>query len=173
MHLCAVVGPLLPPPLARPCPLWLTCFAFLFLFLFGRRSCRAHRCSRAPCVCPLLLCALPLSRRPVPSPPVSPFLPSYLLLLCGSCLYVSVRPHCLCCALTRVCHPCVLPLPLSAVHNPSPWWLTYPCGLPSFPDFCPFRDALGSRRGGGFTCGLNCGPARGRVRPWIVRIRRL
>ena len=66
MHLCAVVGPLRPPPPARPC-------------LSGSpalsRVClpgRARRCPRVPCVCPLLISALLLPRRPAPSPPVLP-----------------------------------------------------------------------------------------------------
>ena len=66
MHLCAVVGPLRPPLPARYCPSGSPAFCP------GCLSGRARRCPRAPCVCPKLTSALPLRRRPAPSPPVSP-----------------------------------------------------------------------------------------------------
>ena len=97
------------------------------LFLFsGCLSCRAHRCSRAPCVCPLLLSALPLPRRPVPSPPVTPFLPSPPPIRCHSegpvCTFPSTLTafavHSPVCA-TRGFHLCptLLPLPFPLVSG--------------------------------------------------------
>ena len=100
-------------------------------FFFGCLSCRAHRCSRAPCVCPLLLSGLPLPRRPVPSPPVSQFLPSSPPIRCHSEGPVFTFPsavtafavHSLVCA-TCVLYPCpsLLSLPLSpgVVSHPHP-----------------------------------------------------
>ena len=59
--------------------LGLSCF-----FYSGYLSCRAHRCSHTPCLCFVLLSALPLLRRPVPSASVRPFLPSSPPIRCHS-----------------------------------------------------------------------------------------
>ena len=71
--LLAPCFPLLPRgPTPSVCPSLVPCLT-LISFLFGCPPGRALRCSRAPCVCPLLFSVLPLSRRPVPPPtPVSP-----------------------------------------------------------------------------------------------------
>ena len=75
MPLLAPCFPLLPRGTVPPVPL---------LFSPGCLSCRAYRCSGAPCVCPPLHSALPLPRRPMPSPPVTPFLPSSPPIRCLS-----------------------------------------------------------------------------------------
>ena len=114
MYLCAFVGPLVPPPPARPCP------SGSPAFFSGCLSCRVHRCSRTPCVCPLLLSALPLPRRPIPSSPVTPFLPSSPPICCHSegrgCTFPSALTafavHSLVCA-TGVFYPCPSLLSLS------------------------------------------------------------
>ena len=65
---------LLRGPTPSVCPSLVPCHTLIsFFFFFGWRPGRALRCSRAPCVCPLLFSVLPLSRRPLPPPtPVSP-----------------------------------------------------------------------------------------------------
>ena len=112
MFLCALVGPLFPPPPA-PCLLYVpflcVCLSCCCFFLF--RVC-APRCSRAPCVCPLLFSVLPLSR--CPAPPLSPVSPPILLLAvdraCTSALPVCAALSLVC--FTRVLYPCPSPLPL-------------------------------------------------------------
>ena len=138
MFLCALVGPLFPPPPA-PCLLYL-------LFLCVRLSCccfflfrlRVPCCPRAPCVCPLLFSVLPWSR--CPAPPLSPVSPPILLL--------AVDPACtsalpVCAALSLVCATRVL------YHCPSPSPLPFPLGAPWVPASHPILVAWRPVRGGG------------------------
>ena len=126
--------------------------------------------------------------RPVPSPPVTPFSPSSPPIRCHSEGPVCTFPfaltafalHSPVCA-TRVVYPCPSPLslPLSLVSCRT---LTLPSLLCCRPlSLCfafirrlsPLPERHGFMvRGGGFTCGLDCGPARGRVGRRIVWIRR-
>ena len=122
MFLCALVGPLCPPPPA-PCRLFVP-------FLCVRPSCRwfffcarASCCSRAPCLCPLLFFDLPWSR--CPPPPLSPVsLPILLLAVdpaCTSTLPARASLSLLCA--TPVPYPCPslspLPFPLGAPSVPA------------------------------------------------------
>ena len=138
MFLCALVGPLFSPPPA-PCLLFvpflcvrLSCCCF-FLFRV-----RAPRCSRAPCVCPLLFFMLPLSR--CPAAPLSPVSPPILLLAvdpaCTSALPVCAALSLVCA--TRVLYPC-----------PSPSPLPFPLGAPSVPASHPILVAWRPVSGGG------------------------
>ena len=108
MILCALVGPLFPPPPA-PCLLYVS---FLCVHLFCC-CCFLVLCSRPPLllralrVPPALLCATPV---PLPCAPYLACLPCHYPSRCGPCLYVC--PPCLSRAVTRVCHPRALPLPL-------------------------------------------------------------
>ena len=161
MLLCALVGPLSPPPPA-PCPLCVSflgvCQPFLLFFLCPRG--RALRCSRAPCVCPLFFSVLPLSRRPVrPDSPVSP--PIHRLSADPACvvrLPSLSEPRCL----SRVPAACSTPAPPCCPY-PFPWWLSHPSVIPSAPVPHLIREALCPAwgGGGGCICGLDCGPARG------------
>ena len=124
---------------------------------------RSSLLTRALRVPPALLRASPAS------PPCAPSyacFPSHPPALCRSCLFFSDHPLCLCRAFTRVCHARALPLPLSVVPtlspSGSPTLVFFPQSLslssPEMPSFTVW--------GGGFTCRLDCGPARGRVRRW-------
>ena len=116
MFLCAFVGPLFPPPPA-PCLFYvpflgvISAFSFVFLFFFWvslwSRSPLLPRALRVP---PALLRATPVS--PPRAPPLAR-LHSHSPSLSRPCLFVC--PLCLSRAVTRVCHPCALPLPLSVV----------------------------------------------------------
>ena len=163
--LLAPCFPLLPRgPAPAVCPSLASCQTLFFWFFFGCPPGCALRCSRAPCVCPLLFSVLPLSRCPVPPPgPVSP----PFCRLSGVLPVISDHPHCLCRAVTRVCHPRALPLPPSVVPT------RFSGGSPTFVFFLWSLSLSSSGRpwftvcgGEGFTCGLDCGPARGRVRRW-------
>ena len=122
MFLCALVCPLFPPPPA-PCLLYVPflCVRLSCCCCFFFRGC-APRCSRAPCVCPLLFSVLPLSR--CPAPPLSPVSPPICLLTvdpaCTSALPVCAVLSLVCA--TRVLYPC-----------PSPSPLPFPLGAPSVP----------------------------------------
>ena len=140
MFLCALVGPLFPPPPA-PCLLYvpflcvrLSCCCFFFLRV------RVPCCSRAPCVCPLLFSVLPWSR--CPAPPLSPVSPPILLLAvdpaCTSALPVCAALSLVCA--TRVLYPCPPPRPY-----PFPWVL--PWSPPLTPSWLPGALCGG---GGGF-----------------------
>ena len=93
------------------------CPPVLLFFFFGCPRVRALRCSRAPCVCPLLFSVLPLSRSPMP--PHSPVSPPILLLAVDPAC-TSVCPPCLSPSVTRGCLPRALPLPLSVAPTLSP-----------------------------------------------------
>ena len=109
MFLCALVGPLFPPPPA-PCLLYVS---FLCVRLFCCCLFFFVPCSRSPLlppalrVPPALLRATPV---PLPCAPSLACLPSHSPSRCRPCLYVC--PPCLSRAVTRVCHPRALPLPL-------------------------------------------------------------
>ena len=147
MLLCAIVGPLLPPPPA-PCPL---CVSFLgvlsaFIVFFRCPRGRALSCSHAPCVRPLFFFVLPLSRRPVPAhSPVSPSI--HRLSADLACI---VRPPSLPSPRCHSCVPpaCSTPAPLCRPY-PFPWWLTHPSVIPSFPVSHLIRDAMVPSVGGG------------------------
>ena len=124
MFLCALVGPLFPPPPA-PCHLYVpflcvrpSCRCFFFFWFCARAPC----CFRAPCVCPLLFFELPWSR--CPAPPLPPVSPPILLLAvdpaCTSALPVRASLSLVCA--TRVPYP-----------TPSPSPLPFPLGAPSVP----------------------------------------
>ena len=137
MFLCALVGPLFPPPPA-PCLLFvpflcvlLSCCCFFF-------CARVPCCSRAPCVCPLLFSVLPWSR--YPAPPLSPVSPPILLLAVDPAC-TSALPVCAALSLvwaTRVLYPC-----------PSPSPLPFPLGAPSVPASHPILAAWRPECGGG------------------------
>ena len=140
MSLCALVGPLFPPPPA-PCLLYvpflcvrLSCCCFVSFFFCVRGPC----CSRAPCMCPLLFSVLPRSRRP--APPLSPVSPPILLVAvdpaCTSALAVCATLSLVCA--TRVLYPC-----------PSPAPLPFPLGAPSVPAPHPILVAWRPVWGGG------------------------
>ena len=149
MYLCFVVGPLLPPPPARPCPSgspaffpWLSHFVALI-------AAHAH-----PACAPLLLSVLPLPRCPVPSPPVTPFLPSPPPIRCHSGGPVCTLPstvtafavHSPVCA-PRGTHLCpillslpfplvsgrILTLPNLICHRPQAFGYAPLCGLSPLP----------------------------------------
>ena len=111
--------PLLPRgPTPSACPSMVFCLPSIF---FGCPSCRALGCSRAPCVCPLLLSVLSLSRRPVPPPtPVSH--PIRRLSAAPACTFPTALTACAVlspvCA-TRVFYPCpsLMSLPFSLVAH--------------------------------------------------------
>ena len=99
------------------------CF-FFWLPLLSRSS-LLTRALRVP---PAPLCATPASppRTLTPCHAIAPLPTSYLLSPCGSCQYFSVRPHCLRRPFTRVCHPCVLRMPLSVVPTLFPRVVSHP-----------------------------------------------
>ena len=122
MFLCALVGPLFPPAPA-PCLLFvpflcvrLSCSCF-FLFRV-----RAPRCSRAPCVCPLLFSVSPLLAALRPLSRLSPLPFSFRL---------STLPVRLPSLSVPRCHSCVPPAcstPAPPPHPyPFPWGLPHPC----------------------------------------------
>ena len=164
MFLCAPVGPLIPPHPAH-CLLYVPflcvrlscCFFFLVLFRVGGPL-LLPRALRVP---PALLRATPV---PLPCAPSFACLPSNSPSRCRPCLYVC--PPCLSRAVTRVCHPraLLLPLPLAPTLSPgvSPT-LVLPRSPPLTPSWLP--GALCGR--GGCICGLDCGPARGLAWPLV------
>ena len=117
-----------------------------------------HRCSRVPCVCPALVSALPLPRRPIPSPLVSPVLPSSPPIRCHSegpvCTFPSALTafavHSLVCA-TRVFYPrpSLLSLPFSLVscRTLTPPSLLGCCPLSLWFAFVPCLSPLPGRHG--------------------------
>ena len=168
MYLCAFVGSLLPPPPARRHPLCFcffgasSVFNFVCAFFFRCPPGRALRCSRAPCVCPLVFSVLPLST-PLCALSHACF-PCHPRSLCGPCLLFSERPLSVCRAVTRVCHARALPLPLTVVPtlspDGSPTLVFFPRFLSLFSSGMPWFTVCA----GGSTCGLDCGSAHGRVR---------
>ena len=161
MLLCALVGPLFPPPLA-PC---LLCVSFLgvlsalsVVFFLGvpvvALFAAPVRPACAPCSSPCHPCLAaprPLTRpSPLPFSVSQPTLPA--LFVC---------PLCLSRAVPRVCHPPALPLPLSVVPTLfpgiSPTLVLFPLSLSLTSSWMPCAQCW---RGGGI-CGLDCGPARG------------
>ena len=170
MYICAFVGSLLPPPPARPHPLSLSVFGalsvFIFVFAFflwvppWSRSSLLTRALRLP---PPLLHASPVSR---PRGPSHACFSSHPPSLCGSCLLFSVRPLSLCRAVTRVRRTRALHLPLSVVPTlspgGSPTLVFFPRSLSLSTSGMPWFTVWG----GGVTCELERGLARGRVRHW-------
>ena len=158
--------PLLPRgPTPSVCPSLVPCLSFFsFLLFFSGAPLVALFAAHArpvcvPCSSPCYPCLAALC----PLPRLFP-LPSAVSL---RVLPVVLRPPSL--PLPR-CHSCVprarsTPAPLCCPY-PVPWWLTYPCVFPSVPVSLHFLVAMVHFVGGGFTCGLDCGPARGRVRHW-------
>ena len=118
MFLCALVGPLFPPPPAS-CLLYvpflcvrLSCCCFFLFFVPCSSSPLLPRALRVP---PALLRATPV---PLPCAPSLACLPSHPPSRCQPCLYVC--PPCRCRAVTCVCHPRALPLPLPLAPTLSP-----------------------------------------------------
>ena len=127
--LLAPCFPLLPRgPAPSVCPSLGSCLPlFCFWLPPWSRSSLLLRALRVP---------LALHRATPVSPPRAPSLaclPSHPPSLCGSCLQFFDRPHCLCRAVSRVCHPRALPLPLSVVptlfHGGSPTLVLFPRSL--------------------------------------------
>ena len=162
MLLCALVGPLFPLPPA-PCLLCvsflgvMSAFTVVVVFLgvpLVALSAAPARPARAPCSSPCYPCLTaprPLSRpSPLPFSVSQPTLPA--LFVCPLRLRRAV---------TRVCHPCALPLPLSVVPTlfpgVSPTLVLFPRSL----SLTSSWNLVPSVGGGGCTCGLDCGPARG------------
>ena len=176
MSLCAVVGLPLPPPPARPCPSGSPAFLFLvaslvaFIAAHARPACAFCSSLRCPCLA-----------APYPHPLSRYFSPPHLLSAV-TLWFLSVH----CRAFTLVCHPCVLTMPLSIVPTLFPDIVSHPHPALSvvllspilvlclrFPSLSPSGTPwVHGEGGGGFTCGLIRGPAPGRVRQWIVGIRR-
>ena len=162
MFLCALVGPLFPSPPA-PCLLYVS---FLCDRLFC--CCFFFPCSRSPLlpralrVPPALLCATPV---PLPCAPSLACLPSDSPSRCRPCLYVC--PPCPSRAVTRVCHPRALPLPLSVAPT---FFLGVSAALvlPRSPSLTPSWAPCALCGGGeGCICRLDCGPARGLAWPFV------
>ena len=157
MRLSALVGPLFPPLLA-PCLLYLSFLGVLSalpaVFPFWCPRGRALCCPRAPCVCPCSSLCYPCLAAPRPLTRSSPLPFSATQPPC-----LLVCPLCLCRAVTRVCHPRVLPLPLSVVPT------LFPCVSPTlvFPSPVPppCRGEQGTpfpRAGSALWMRLNSGP---------------
>ena len=160
--LSAPCFPLLPRgPAPSVCPSLVCCLPLIFFWLPSWP--RSSLLRRALRVSPALLRATPVSPARAPS---LACLPSNPPSLRRSCLQFFNRPHCLCRAVTRVCHPRALPLPLSVVPTlfpgGSPTLVLFPRSLPLPSSGLPWFTVWGV----GFTCGLDCGPARGAVRCW-------
>ena len=135
MFLCALVGPLFPPPPA-PCLLFVP-----FLCVHLSCCCCFFPCSRSPLlpralrVPPALLRATPV---PLPCAPSLACLPSHSPSRWRPCLYVC--PPCLCRAVIRVCHPRALPLPPPRTPTLSPGvspTLVLPRSPPLTPSWLP------------------------------------
>ena len=115
--------PLLPRgPAPAVCPSLVSCQPLFFCFfwcplvaLFAAHA----RPACAPCSSPCYPCLA----APCPLPGLSP-LPSAVSL--GVLPVISDRPHCLCRAVTRVCHPRALPLRPSVIPT------LFPGGSPTF-----------------------------------------
>ena len=107
--LLAPCSPHLPRPASSSCPSWVSaCSAVVVFFLLVSPYSRSLLLPRALRVPPALPRATPVSQ---PCAPSFPLLPSHSPSRCRPCLYVC--PLCLSRAVTRVCHPRALPLPLS------------------------------------------------------------
>ena len=169
VYLYAFVCSLLPPPPARPHPLCLSFLGalsdlnFVSVFFSVPPWSRSSLLTRALRVPPALLHATPVSP---PCAPSHACFPSLLPALCGSCLIFSDRPLSLCRAVTGVCHARALPLPLSVVPTLSPGGspilVFFPWSLSLSSSGMPWFTVWGGK---GFTCGLDCGPARGH---WLL-----
>ena len=162
MFLCALVGPLFPPPPA-PCLLYVSflcvrLFCCCFLFSVFALSAAPARPACAPCSSPCYPC--PAALRPFTrlSPP--PF--SFSLSTLPVRLPSLSEPRC------HSCMPpaCSTPAPPRRPY-PSPWGLPHP-SAPSVPVSHPILVALCPVCVcGGCICGLDCGLARGLVWPLI------
>ena len=140
MFLCALLGPLCPPPPA-PCLLFAP-------FLCVRPSCRCFffLCSRSlllPRALRVTSALLRVSLVPLPCAPSLACLPSHSPSHSRPCLHV--YPPCPCIAVTRVCHSCALPLPLPLAPTLFP-------GCSLSPRLSPHPGCLAPCVGGG---GLN------------------
>ena len=125
MPLLAPCSPHLPRPASSMCASCLSACSAVGFFPFPcSRSPLLPRALRVP---PALLCATPV---PLPCAPSLASLPSHSPSRCQPCLYVC--PPCLSCAVTLVCHPRALPLPLPLAPTLSPWGLPHP-SAPSVP----------------------------------------
>ena len=162
VFLGALVGPLFPPPPA-PCLLYVS-----FLCVRLLCCCFFFPCSRSPLlpralrVPPALLRDTPV---PLPCAPSLAGLPSHSPSRCRPCLYVC--PPFLSHAVTRVCHPRALPLPLPVAPTLFPGvfaTLVLPRSPSLTPSWLPCALCVW---GGGFICGLDCGPARGLAWPLV------
>ena len=155
-------------PVLAPCaPLLPRCTVPLLLLLFlpwFPLLSPALLFTRALCV-PLVPLCVPLPRPPVPSPRVTPFLPSSPPI--PSTLMALSVLFCLPSLPWRCFHPCVPPvgpthallccpypfLRCRVVQSPCPLCcatVPYHCALPSFSDSLPIRDAMGSWRWGAY-----------------------
>ena len=194
MFLCALVGPLFPPP-PTLCLLYVSflCVRLFCCFFFVSPCSRSPLLPRALRVPSALLRATPV---PQPRAPSLARLPSHSLSRCRPCLYVCTS--CLSRAVTRVCHPRALPLLLSVAPTLLPPFffyvdqfkqsfgpghhrmlstlvegITYPTlvpgvsptlVLPRSPSLTPSWLPC-ALCWEGCICGLDCGPARGLARP--------
>ena len=120
-------------PPASPSPRAALSLGFTCFFTRLPPRSRLSLPTRALRVPPAHLCAIPASPPCALSPchAISPLLTSYPLSLrkaslASSCLYISVRCHCLSRSFTRVCHSWVLPMPYSVVPTLSPGVGLYP-----------------------------------------------
>ena len=140
VFLCALVGPLFPPPPAPCLPyvpflcVRLSCCCCFFFWVLCSRSLLLPRALRVPLA---LLCATLV---PLPCAPSLACLPSHSPSRCPPCLYVC--PPCLCRTVTRVCHPRALPLPLPLAPTLSP-------GCSLGPRLSPHPGCLAPCMGGG------------------------
>ena len=158
MFLCALFGPLFPPPPA-PCLLYVpflcVCLSrCCFSFFPCSRSLLLPRALRVPPALPRATLV------PLPCAPSLACLPSHSPSRCRPCLYVC--PPCLCLAVSRVRHPRALPLPFPLAPTLSPGYSLGPLLSPipvAWRPVCVW---------GGCICGLDCGP----VPPMCGRTRR-
>ena len=147
MFLCALLGPLCPPPPA-PCLLFAP-------FLCVRPSCRCFffLCSRSlllPRALRVTSALLRVSLVPLPCAPSLACLPSHSPSHSRPCLHV--YPPCPCIAVTRVCHSCALPLPLPLAPTLFP-------GCSLSPRLSPHPGCLAPCVGGGGAQLVRCVPA--------------
>ena len=141
---CVPLFPCCPPvpPTSRVLPplrVLPVCQPVLLFFI----SVRALRCSRAPCVCPLLLSVPPLSRSSRPFTRLSPLPFSFSLSTLPVRLPSLSQPRC------HSCVPpvCSTPAPPRGPY-PFPWGLPHP-SAPSVPVSHPILVALCPVWGGG------------------------
>ena len=134
MFLCALVGPLFPPP-PVPCLLYLpflcvrlSCCFFFFLFRV-----RAPRCSRAPCVCPCSSPCYPCPAALRPASRLSPLPFSFSLSTLPVRLPLLSEPR---------CHSCLPPACSTPVPPPRPYAFPWGVPHPSAPSVPPSQPIL-------------------------------